>query len=334
MSRTPHMNRSHWRQRLALHPRWLVLALAVLAGLAAAWFAYRHLQSVTQALEAGAQQRMRPVIVAAADLPAGTQLHLDHLAVRQMPEAWLPSDVLAPLDHALVEAAVLQHAVREGDPIQWANLAPPAERFSSRLAAGRRAVTIPVDDMNSLSGMLQPGDQIDLFVSFQHAGERVTAPLLQQMRVLATGHRQEDEGWESGGRYATVTLEATPEESVRLIAARQQGSISALLRHGTDTLATPPELRGDLASLLGLRSAPAPAPAKRSVPVLFGDRHPGNIPALGESAPVGSARGGSESWQVPGLGWGPGGAFESAPIWSLPEGVVMPPWQDRAEFRQ
>lgn len=333
MNRMPPMSRSNWPQRLALHPRWLVLVLAVLAGLAAAWFAYRHLQSVTQALEAGAQQHMRPVIVAAADLPAGTQLHLDHLAVRQMPEAWLPSDVLAPLDHALVEAAVLQHAVREGDPIQWANLAQHAERFSSRLAAGRRAVTIPVDDMNSLAGMLQPGDQIDLFVSFQHAGERVTAPLLQQMRVLATGHRQEDEAWESGGRYATVTLEATPEEAVRLIAARQQGSISALLRHGTDTLATPPELRGDLASLLGLRSTPASAPARRSVPVLFGDRHPGTIPALGDSAPVGGLGGGYELGTVPGPGWGPGSAFETAPIWPVPEGMVMPLGQDSPEFR-
>lgn len=287
MTRPRHVRRVAAAVARAVTPRTLVLTVAIAAGVAAAIFAQHHLQRVAQQLEADARLPMRPVIVAAENLTAGTRLTLDHVAVRQMPEAWLPADVLAPEDQDLVAHAVLQHDLRRGDPVPWAYLVPPPERFSSRLDAGRRAVTIPVDDMNSLAGMLQPDDRIDLFVSFVHQGERVTAPLLQNLRVLATGRQHDAEAeWDAAGRFATVTLDASPDEAVKLIAARQQGTISAMLRHGRDAVAAPSELRGNLAELLGMASPPppAPAPATRTVPVVFGDRHPAAIPALDDAS--------------------------------------------------
>ncbi|MCK9511637.1 MAG: Flp pilus assembly protein CpaB [Pigmentiphaga sp.] len=270
-------SRSWWHS-----PRWLALGLALAAGISAAWVAQRHLQTLAFDLQARHHTATRAVVVAAQDLLPGTRLQWEHLAVRQMPERWLPADVLGPDDFPVIEHATLQHPVRRGDPLPWGYLAAPAERFSTQLAAGRRAVTIPVDDINSLAGLLQPGDRIDLYVSFQHRGERVTAPLLQGMRVLATGRQQDghDSLADVGARFATVTLDASPQEAVRLIAAREQGTISAMLRHGGDLAPSGDELRGSLAEWLGLERPELPVAVRRGVPVVFGDRHPTQIPRL------------------------------------------------------
>lgn|GEM_PF-1398216 len=268
-----------------LDPRWWMLALAVVAGAVAAWAAQHHLQTLAARLEAAARQPMQAVVVAAVDLPAGTLLDVHRVAVRDMPREWLPADALLPEDFDGAQGALLGRAVRRGDPILAGFLERQAvhQPFSSQLAAGRRAVTIPVDEISSLSGMLEPGDLIDLYVSFLHEQRRVTAPLLQGVRVLATGHqRSEHDAAEGYGRgYATVTLDASPEDAVRLVAARQQGSISAMLRHAGDALNATVQASGDLATLLGI--APQAPSRPRDVPVIFGDRGPFAIPGLNDA---------------------------------------------------
>ena len=268
-----------------LDPRWWMLALAVVAGAVAAWAAQRHLQTLAARLEAAARQPMQSVVVAAVDLPAGTLLDVQRVAVRDMPREWLPADALLPEDFDAAQGALLGRAVRRGDPILAGFLERQAvhQPFSSQLAAGRRAVTIPVDEISSLSGMLEPGDLIDLYVSFLHEQRRVTAPLLQGVRVLATGHqRGEHDAAEGYGRgYATVTLDASPEDAVRLVAARQQGSISAMLRHAGDAQPATVQASGDLATLLGI--APQAPTRPRDVPVIFGDRGPLAIPGLNDA---------------------------------------------------
>ncbi len=268
---------SLWRD-----PRALVIGVALGAGLLAAWGARQHLVSVTRSLEAQSRVPTREALVAAGDLSAGTRLGVEQLAVREVPVPWLSAEALLPSDFPAVEHATLQHPLRAGEALLWAHVVAPPERFSAQLTTGRRAVTIPVDDINSVSGMMQPGDRIDLYVTFDMRGERVTAPLLQRMKVLATGRQTDDDplALASPSRFATVTLEATPDEAVKLIAARQQGTISAMLRHDTDDLPASGVAQGDLASLLGL-SVDKPAPLEpRLIPVLFGDRHPARIPDL------------------------------------------------------
>nr|MBF0684157.1 Flp pilus assembly protein CpaB [Pseudomonas sp.] len=262
-----------------------MLALAIVAGVVAAWAAQHHLRTLAARLEAAARQPMRAVVVAAVDLSADTQLDAHRVAVRDMPTEWLPADALLPEQFDAAQGATLRRPVRRGDPILAGYLEHRAahQPFSAQLAAGRRAVTIPVDEISSLSGMLEPGDLIDLYVSFQHEHRRVTAPLLQGVRVLATGHqRGEHDAADGYGRgYATVTLDASPEDAVRLVAARQQGSISAMLRHAGDAQPASAPVSGDLATLLGI--APQAVARPRDVPVIFGDRGPRAIPGLNDA---------------------------------------------------
>lgn len=170
--------------------------------------------------------------------------------------------------------------------------------FSAQLAPGRRAITLPVDQVNSLSGLLQPGDLIDLYVSFDHRRKRLTAPLLQGVLVLATGRetRANEAGAEESA-YSTVTLDAAPEDVVKLVAARQAGTLNAILRHPGDARADRRAARVDLAALLGVGDPPR-APARRAV-ILYGSSGARALPAW--ARPEGQlARPGNGWFDLPG----------------------------------
>jgi pilus assembly protein CpaB len=261
----------------------LLLLAAIAAGLAAAWFARRYIQDHIRALDEQAKVRTVSRIVADFDLPEGLRLARLHLAVMQVPVSWAPSGSIAPEEVDSIEGKVVTTAVRKGDILLRANLASQRhEAFSQKVRAGRRAITIPVDAINSVSGMLVPGDLIDLYVSFEYRRKRITAPLLQGVLVLATGSDSQQAGAgdepAQGPAYSTVTLDTAPEEAARLVAARQAGTITALLRHPNDAKATNKGVQGDLATLLGIAK---PISVSRTRPaVIYGNQPQHKLPAL------------------------------------------------------
>lgn len=274
----------------AINRSMAMLILALIAGLCAAWAARQHIQSRVQLLEDQARVPMVSRVVAAYDLPVGTRLGSEHLAIRSLPASVASSDSIPPERFAELSGTVLRSPLRGGDPVLPAHaIVQQTTAFSSHLAAGRRAITMPVDAINSVSGLLQPGDLIDLYVSFEYRRRRITAPLLQGVLVLATGtntQQMQDTTQLRQGAYATVTLDAAPEDAVKLVAARQSGTITAVLRHPDDSVATQKAVRGDLASLLGVNTATLP-PARKKVPVIYGNKAVTSVPRLkpGASAP-------------------------------------------------
>ncbi|WP_298016608.1 Flp pilus assembly protein CpaB [uncultured Castellaniella sp.] len=269
-------------------PRSAVLAaLALGIGALAAVFLSLHVRERIRRVEDQARLPMVQRIVAARDLPAGTRLVSDHLALREFPAQWVGRDTLPAARYADLEGRVLTTALQAGDAILAAHTLMPQTAFSAHLAPGRRAITLPVDQVNSLSGLLQPGDLIDLYVSFDHHRKRLTAPLLQGVLVLATGRETRPAAAGTGAEdvsYSTVTLDAAPDDVVKLVAARQAGALTAILRHPEDDGADRRAARGDLAALLGINT-PAP-PATRKAVILYG----------------GGAARGMPAWAMPGRG--------------------------------
>lgn len=271
-----------------LNRSFALLVVAVLAGLCAAWTARMYLDSRVRQLEDRANVPMVGRVVAAYDLPAGTQLNADHVAVRQYPAANVSSASIDPQRFTEIDSGVLRVSLQAGDPIlpvhiRQENPAP----FSSKIGQGRRAITIPVDVINSVSGLLEPGDLIDLYVSFEYRRKKITAPLLQGVLVLATGSqtRPDYEGTDSrSARYTTVTLDTSPEDAIKLVAARHSGMLTALLRHPADIGADQKAVRGDLASLLGVKPAARPRNQPK-VPVIYGNRPIRRVPGLKPKTP-------------------------------------------------
>lgn len=266
----------------------MLMVLAAVAGVAAALAARQHIEGHVARLEADAKTPVLERVVAAYDLPAGTRLEPAHLATRPYPAALVPSDSVDPVAHSRLLGMVLQSGLRAGDlivPAHGRKMQPGA--FSSHLGEGRRAITMPVDAISSVSGLLQPGDLIDLYVSFEHQRRRITAPLLQGVLVLATGTQTQTQEFGTDPRqgYSTVTLDASPEDAVKLVAARQGGTITAVLRHPGDDQPTRKAVRGDLASLLGVAQG-APTRASPRAPVLYGNQSARNVPRLSPTPPV------------------------------------------------
>jgi pilus assembly protein CpaB len=187
-----------------------------------------------------------------------------------------------------------------------------------------RAMTIAVDEVNSLSGMLQPGDRIDLLLTVRplpvqgQLQPEFTRTVIQDVPVLATGRQraQQAEDTPTSRSYTAITVEVDPERAQKLVVAQRSGKLTAVLRHPNDREAVV-DKRLDVNTLLGL-PPPSPVPA----PVLAGPASPApQVPMLpapapgpqiivggrGPLGPQGSAQGGPQVGSSQG-GPSPGGA--------------------------
>lgn len=249
---------------------WIVLGVALGIGLLAALVARSYLSHQMEEMEARTKGKTVNVVVAKGDLPKGTPLSASNLAVRAIPAEYAHSVAVTPDQYERLNGRTLAFAIKGGEMVLWSLLeGQRAPTFSARVEAGRRAITLPVDEINSISGMLEPGDTIDLLVTVDQKGKKMILTLLQGVQVMATGQRSVDDP-KSGERrqYSTVTLDTDPEEARSLIAARELGKVTALLRNPQDK---PASRKGgiDLASWMGGREVPV-AMNDKGVPVLYG----------------------------------------------------------------
>jgi pilus assembly protein CpaB len=253
-----------WR----LRPEWLIAAMALTAGVVGAHLANRYLTQRTALAEQRLTERYTPrsIVVAATDIKAGDILSTPGLAARNVPTAYVPNDAVATEDVGSVLAMRTAIDIKRGSPIQLAAVRAVAgnEGLASALEGGRRALTIAVDQINSLDGQLTAGDYVDIVLSqTEGAGAKLT-PLLQRVQVLAAGGQIHGLAGSSPGpaeqNINTVTFSLTAEEAARLILAEQVGEISVLLRAPQD--ARPLEMRVSHSSQLQGQTTHSNAPTK------------------------------------------------------------------------
>lgn len=264
---------------MKINKTWAALGSAVAIGLVAAIVANRYIGNQLAAADARDKNRQTvKVVVARADLVRGTKLGAENVAVRAIPVEYALSGAVSPEQFDRVENETLAYNVKSGEAILWAELeGKRAATFSARVATGRRAMSIAVDEISSISGMLEPGDSVDLMLTVDQRGRKVTFPVIQSAQVLAAGQRVTTESSGEKRSYSTITLDTTPEEARRLIIAREAGKLTALLRNPQDKNAIS-NAKGDLGALFGLHDGSA-------VPVLYGGRGKlEDIPKLGAAA--------------------------------------------------
>jgi pilus assembly protein CpaB len=258
---------------LKLNRNWLILIAALSIGGFAAYGAKNYINGRVADIEAQDKNKaMVKVVVAKLGLEKGEKLSSQNMAVRDVPEEWVHSGAVMPDQFSRVEGSVLAYPAIAGEAVMWSQLeGQKAPSFSSLLNIGHRAVTVPVDEISSLSGMVEPNDLIDIIVSVQKEERNVTFTLLQSVRVLATGSQVFADKKDNQGQpvtYTTITLDTTPEDAKRLIAAREVGKVTALLRAPGDNDSVSSE-RLNTEDLLGLGGQVATT-GLSSVPVIYG----------------------------------------------------------------
>jgi len=128
--------------------------------------------------------------------------------------------------------------VEEGKQLLWAHLeGGRTPTFSGLVPDGARALTVRVDEINSISGFLQPKDKIDLLMTYRTTSQESVFPLIQSLEVIATGLQTRVDKNSAGGKrvFSTITVNVSPENAQKITLAQKVGKLTAVLRNPEDT---------------------------------------------------------------------------------------------------
>lgn len=216
----------------------ILLVCALVAG-GAGWYLsnnYINKEITTYKSSYDAERQTVPVVVANVDLKTGDTITTANASVRQIPKSFVPANAIGPNRFSVVEGRQVIYPVKQGDPILAISVSQvKVAGLASLLKSGERAITIPVSSLDTFSGFLSPGDDIDLMITMKDGDQKRTVPLAQKLRVLATGADLDDGVPEKKKqRIGEVTLGVTPLMATRLIHAQTVGNITVLLRKPED----------------------------------------------------------------------------------------------------
>jgi pilus assembly protein CpaB len=251
----------------------VILIVAVVVGIGTMFFARRYIDTAVRGQIK--REATLQVVVAARDLPKGATVSPQTMQMRAVPAEWVQSQSVLPEQFERARDMKLAYPLKAGEMLLWPAVEDPNNiSFSARVAPGRRALTVPVDEVSSISGMLEPGDQIDLYVTLQRENDkRQVLPVLQGVSVLAAGNRTVTSA-ETGrtSTYSTITLDVSPNDAEVVTLARQAGSMNAMLRNPDDAAKSPPP--ANLLALLGgyVASQKPRGPGRPGVQILYGNR--------------------------------------------------------------
>jgi len=214
----------------------IAVAAAVVFGLIAAVSVSRYLANAREYTK-----NLNNVVVAKVDIPIGTRIIAEQLAITQLPRSAAPDGTFSKIDENLVgRVAVTRIAARE--PITDGRLAPlgSAAGLSSVIPEGYRAMNVRVDDVVGISGFIMPGTLVDVVVVIEPPDEgkqreRVSKIVLQNIKVLANGaNLDKPKSEKEVERVKTVTLQVTPEQAEKLALASSEGRLQLVMRNSID----------------------------------------------------------------------------------------------------
>ena len=229
----------------------LIVVVAVVLGLLAAFFGARYLSSARTEIAKTAEPVK--VLVATRDVPKGTpaeDLVGENFAeVREIPRQYVAEGAIASVSS--IEGKVLAVALTRGEQVTGSRFIMAGDvGLSYVLPEGYVAVSVPDNPSRGVSGFVKPGDYVMVISSFDPGGveEAVTKVLIKKARVLATGTETVDAAGETSGDskavsgagedagtvVQTLTLAVTPVDAERLVFSQEVGSVwYALLSSST-----------------------------------------------------------------------------------------------------
>jgi pilus assembly protein CpaB len=223
--------------------RIIVLLIAVIAAGGTAMYARSWIegQQTIAAVAAPAPQEIEhEVLVADLDLPAGSFVKPQHLRWQQWPTDDVPDSYVLRGERTRDEmiGAVVRRGIVVGEPITDGAVVKPGDRgfLAAVLNPGMRAVSVPITATSGNSGLIFPGDRIDLILTHSLAtaqGEhRVSETVLKNIRIIAMGIETADdaEGGRANDKAKTATLEVTPAQAETVTLLTELGKLSLSLR--------------------------------------------------------------------------------------------------------
>jgi pilus assembly protein CpaB len=181
------------------------------------------------------------VFVAATEIQAGETLDMNMLEKRKFLKGSVPKE--AVIDPKQLEKRALIVKVMPGDIIRVDKLGAEGKTGASiSIPKGMRVVSVPTNTTQAHSGMLQPGDRVDVMVSYRVQPPKgrdypETKTILGRIQVFATDAVRDSTAPAEGSKAApmkTVSLLVTPEQAQVLVMAQNVGTLHLSLRNVGD----------------------------------------------------------------------------------------------------
>ena len=225
--------------------------------------------------ELGLSAELIPVMVANADIATYTKVDKSMFHSIEIPKKFVQPSSLKNPDE--IDGRVSLIPILKGEQILTTMLSGAGQSagLALKIRPGYRAVSVGVDAISGVSGLLRPGDKVDVLGTFDLTSEnnldKRTFTLIKDITVLAVG---EDLGAESlikeateakdaeelNSRVAnlrktvkknhetkeTVTLLVDPVDAQKIVLSQEIGTVFLALCPAMDTksLASPPPING------------------------------------------------------------------------------------------
>lgn len=219
------------------------------------YFANEYIRTQVDGIRAQFEttEPMVDVVVPAHNMSRGDRVEGASMSVRKIPAKYVDTHSVTASTFSQAEGQRLDFDIDAGAALLWAHLEGGiTPTFSGKVPSGMRALTVHVDEINSVSGFLQPKDRIDLLFTHGSGDKQKIRPLIQNLPVIATGMQtMVDKSSHSAQRvFSTITVQVNPVDAKKITLAQQIGSLTAVLRNPEDSNPTQNDAM-TIAALLG-----------------------------------------------------------------------------------
>jgi len=191
------------------------------------------------------------ILVATTALQAGTLLRAKDVAWQRIFGGPQPGQITRPANaagnpnleldqqaRAAVYGAALRSSIVADEPINRGGIVKPGDRdfLQVVLSPQARAIAIPVTTGGASTGILYPGDRVDVILTQTFKNDppltrrSVGETVVQNLRVLAIDPLDARPNSAANGFGRTVTLEVTPDQAEKVNVATELGKLSLTLR--------------------------------------------------------------------------------------------------------
>lgn len=282
--------------------RILLVTFLLLGSGFLAWLSFKD---DTIKVAAAAPVAITRILTSSEPIQAGTLLKDTDLKEREIPTSDVsPTDLIADDNNrAEVRGAMLRRYLDAGQAIQRADILRPRDRgfLATVLAPGTRAISIGVDATTGASGLISPGDLVDVILTQEFArgettaGRRVVAEtVLIRVRVIAVDQQIAQGaptaspllGGAPSSRIASnVSLQVTPEQAAKIVVAGHLGRLTLTIRssegdQAVDVTSTDPMKISDRGDRSSTSAAASPSIFGSDVSSALSDAAPLSSPKM------------------------------------------------------
>lgn len=218
-----------------MRPKTMILfVIAVGCGLVASI-------GVSQYMENGQQPQIptEKIFVAATDINIGEALDAQNVRLEEWPREKVPEGAAFALEE--LEERYPRTRLYAGEPILQAKLMDTRSRGSEAhtIPEGYRVVSVKVSVESSVSGLVQPGDRVDLLVFLRKSAEvpeTATKTILRDVNIFSVDGATERSVDEDGQarNVRTVSLLVKPDQAAAVMLASELGRLFLTLRRPDD----------------------------------------------------------------------------------------------------